>query len=146
MIGNAELVTAGLESEDPADHLPLIGMLYAGFIVFFITMAIASLLYGAAVRNLVYNNTVLDGRHRLQSWVSGWRIVWISVSNTIVTVLTIGLMRPWAAIRMSRYLAGATAVRSTGDLGIYSDHARAARGVTGAEYMDAEGIEVGVGF
>jgi uncharacterized membrane protein YjgN (DUF898 family) len=146
IFANAEEVAASVESDDPRDQIALLAIVYVLFLAFAIGFAIASLLYRAAVRNIVFNSAVLDGRHALQSAVGRWRLVWISVSNTFLTIITIGLMRPWAAIRMSRYLMSVTAVRSSGTFEDYRDTVLAATGVTAAEYMDVEGIDVGFGF
>ncbi|MEP4421515.1 MAG: DUF898 family protein, partial [Nitratireductor sp.] len=72
-----------------------------------------------------------------------WRYVWISITNLIATVFTLGLLRPWAAVRMARYLAICTAVDTVGALDSYIDTITDEGAAVGAEYMDVEGLDFG---
>jgi uncharacterized membrane protein YjgN (DUF898 family) len=54
------------------------------------------------VQNLIWNRTTL-GTHRFESRLRFGRTLGITVSNMILTVLTLGLFRPFAVIRMARY-------------------------------------------
>lgn len=55
------------------------------------------------VVNLVLNRTMLDGTHRLKSRMGALSVAWITVSNAILTLLTLGLFYPWARVRLMRY-------------------------------------------
>ncbi len=92
---------------------------------------------------LALNETVIDGRHLMASDIGRWRYAWIAISNFFATIVTLGLARPWAAVRMARYLAGATALYSAGPLDVYLSEVRETSGVVGAEYMDFEGLDFG---
>lgn len=113
------------------------------FFLFFIAIPMA---YRAMLRNLVYNNTTLDGQHKFISNVSVKRYLWIAITNAIITILTIGLMRPWAAIRMARYVASATSIEMAGSLNGYATKLQDEGGALGSEYTDIDGIDVGVGL
>jgi uncharacterized membrane protein YjgN (DUF898 family) len=121
----------------------IIGLIYAAFIPFIILYLIAGLLYRAGTRNVALNETVIDGRHVLASSIGRWRFAWISVSNLVLTILTIGLARPWAAIRMARYMALVTALDTTGSLDAYLSTVRSEGAAVGSEFMDVEGFDVG---
>jgi uncharacterized membrane protein YjgN (DUF898 family) len=115
-------------------------LVYAGI---FIVYGAANLLYRAGVRNVTYTATLFDDRHNLLSDMPRWRYAWIAISNIIVTLLTVGLMRPWAAVRMARFTAEHTALDVEGEIGdIFSD-IREEGSATGSEFMDVEGIDIG---
>lgn len=100
--------------------------------------------HSAGVRNIAYNSTVLDGRHNLKSRLVRGRYLWIMVTNFIATVLSLGLLRPWAATRTWRYLADNTALEIDGDLDSIVDAQQAEGNVAAAEYFDIEGIDFGL--
>ena len=65
----------------------------------------AATVYGAFIRNAVINGTTIDGKHRLHSDISPARLIWIVLSNAAAAILTLGLLLPWAHIRLARYFA-----------------------------------------
>ncbi|BCH26364.1 YjgN family protein [Mesorhizobium sp. L-8-3] len=105
--------------------------------------AVAGLLYRAGIRNVAFNETVIDGRHMLHSSIRRRRFAWISVTNLLATVFSLGLARPWAAIRMARYLSLVTALDATGSLEDYAGSIEQSGSAVGAEYMDIEGFDLG---
>ena len=117
--------------------------IYAVGIVYFAVYGLAALFYSAGVRNVVWSAATLDGRHELLSDVSRVRYAWIVISNIILTVLTLGLMRPWAAVRMARYVNEHTAIRVNGDIGVVLSSMEATGAAISAEYMDLEGFDFG---
>lgn len=105
--------------------------------------AIAALFYQAGIRNVAFNETVIDGRHMLHSSIRRGRFAWISITNLLATVFSLGLARPWAAIRMARYLSLVTALDATGSLEDYAGSIEQSGSAVGAEYMDIEGFDFG---
>ncbi|BCH34350.1 membrane protein [Mesorhizobium sp. L-8-10] len=105
--------------------------------------AMAGLFYRAGIRNVAFNETVIDGRHMLHSSIRRRRFAWISVTNLLATVFSLGLARPWAAIRMARYLSLVTALDATGSLEDYAGSIEQSGSAVGAEYMDIEGFDLG---
>jgi uncharacterized membrane protein YjgN (DUF898 family) len=103
----------------------------------------AGFIYGVAVRNVVLNATLLDGKHPLVSDLSRLRMLWISVSNTVVTLLTLGLMRPWAAVREQAYLVSHTGIAPQGDMGTIMASIQTTGSAFSSEYMDLEGMDFG---
>ena len=57
-----------------------------------------------------------DGKHRLVSDVPRLRYAWILISNTVVTIVSFGLLRPWAAVRERRFIAAFTGLWIMGDV------------------------------
>ncbi len=128
--------------DNPPVYLFVIG-LYGAFIPFFLLFAVAGLIYHAGVRNVVFNETVIDSRHLLSSTLSRRRYTWIAVTNFLATIFSLGLARPWAAVRMARYMAACTALHSTGSLDRYFGEVNAVGSATGSEFMDVEGFDFG---
>ncbi len=56
----------------------------------------------ASLGNLYFNSTALNG-HRFESTLKAKNIAWIYFSNTVAIVLSVGLLIPWAKVRMARY-------------------------------------------
>jgi uncharacterized membrane protein YjgN (DUF898 family) len=136
----------GFDPEDFSSDYAVAGILvavYAAFIPFFLLYVLVGLLYRAGTRNVAFNETVIDGQHLLASHIGRWRYAWIAISNFFATLFTLGLARPWAAVRMARYLATVTALHSAGSLDDYLSTIKQPEGVVGAEYMDVEGLDFG---
>lgn len=104
----------------------------------------ASVFYAARVRNIVLNVASLEGGHRFRSTVSGLRLAWIVVSNFFATILSLGLLRPWAAVRLYNYQCDCLVVLAAGDLGSFVDVQRKAGSSFGSEYADLAGVEIGI--
>ncbi len=118
-------------------------LVYAGmFLAFFGVGQI----YKAAVRNIIFNNAILDGKHEFVSTVEAPKYVWIIVTNTLLSLLTLGLMIPWGKIRLAKYMASKTEVLAGGDLGGYTSTVIETHGVTAAEYADIEGFDIDLGL
>lgn len=117
--------------------------LYAAMIPLFLVFMLSTLLYRAGTRNVALNETVIDGRHMLASSIGRRRFAWISISNLFATILTLGLARPWAAIRMAKYMALVTALDTTGSLEDYVSTLRDEGAAVGSEFLDVEGFDLG---
>ncbi len=137
----------GLDFSDPlSSDIGIFGILsaiYAAFLPFFLLYVLVGMLYRAGTRNVALSETVIDGQHLLASSIHRWRYAWIAISNFFATLFTLGLARPWAAVRMARYVASATVLYSAGSLDDYLSTVREGAGVVGSEYMDVEGLDFG---
>lgn len=129
------------DEEQPA--IQIIATIYGTLIPLLIVYAIAAVLYRVGVRNVVMNATLLDGRHRLFSDMGRRRYLWIVVSNLFVTLLTLGLMRPWAAVREQRYMLKHSGIMIDGDIGDVMASIEASGSAVTAEYLDMEGFDFG---
>lgn len=146
VIGSGASSIGGLmeEGDEALLHLissgPIVGAIIGGYVA----LTLAYLFYAAGVRNVAFNHTTLDGAHRLSSHVGRFRYVWILVSNLFATLLTLGLLRPWAAVRTWRYLANSTGLHAAGALDHFVDGAAPEGNVGAAEFFDIEGIDFGL--
>lgn len=120
------------------------GGIFGAIIGAYVAVFLAFLFYAAGVRNIAFNAAVLDGKHRFASNIGRARYVWILVTNLVATILSIGLLRPWAAVRTWRYLADHTGVEAHGSLDEFVDTAAPEGRVAAAEYFDIEGIDFGL--
>ncbi len=100
--------------------------------------------YGSGVRNIAFTNTTIEGGHSLASAVPRLGYVWVVVSNFFVSIITVGLMIPWAAIRRWNYLANHTAVESETGLDTFIEGQQPDGNVAAAEYLDIDGIDFGL--
>jgi uncharacterized membrane protein YjgN (DUF898 family) len=116
---------------------------YAVVIPLLLIFWIAGFVYHVAVRNIVMNSTMFDKVHPLYSDLSRGRYFWIVVSNFVLTVITLGLMRPWAAVREARYMAEHSGIVPQGDMGEIMASIQASGSAISAEYMDMEGMDFG---
>jgi uncharacterized membrane protein YjgN (DUF898 family) len=117
--------------------------LYAVLIPIFLIFAVAGVVYRVAVRNVVLNSAVFDNAHPLYSDLSRGRYLWIALSNFVLTLITLGLMRPWCAVREARYFVDHTGIIPRGDMGEIMASIQASGSAISAEYMDMEGMDFG---
>ena len=144
--GNALSQLANLDTSNPEAMARYYIAFFAIYIAFFIGIVPAFLFYRARIRNLAYNNTTLDERHRFRSEVRARDYIGIALSNAVIVLLTIGFMMPWARVRMARYLASKTTLIAGGPLDVYSGEVGDDVGVASSEYFDMEGFDIGIGF
>ena len=128
----------------PPEYRKLLVYLMIAIFSFYLALFLAILFYSAGVRNIVYDNTTLEGGHRFSSSFRRFQYIWILVSNLVVVLATVGLMRPWAAIRTWRYKVDNTMLDANGTLDSFVatrvEEGRAAS----AEFLDIEGIDFGL--
>ena len=90
----------------------------------FVLVTIASVIYFPASAayftarryNLVMGSLRLADRHRLQATLSFPRVLFIRVTNLLAIVVSFGLLRAWARIRLTGYILGQTSLNASGSL------------------------------
>ena len=117
--------------------------------------AIAYLLFYAyvetTVTNLIWNHVSLQAQdklnieeQRLQCKLEAKHIAWLYVSNAVAIIASLGLLIPWAKIRMTRYRVECLSLSSSGGLDHFvagmSDQARA----TGEEIGEIFDLDIGL--
>ncbi len=131
------------EPDDVKSAAKLVIMIYGIFIPLFIIYSLAGIFYRIGVMNAVMNTAHLDGRHPLMGDLGRMRYFWILLSNTIISILTVGLMRPWAAVRERRYLVEHLGIAFKGDIGEVMSSIQSTGTPVSAEYLDMEGFDFG---
>lgn len=129
------------QNTDPMAAIMPVLLIY-GFMFF--AMLPAATLYRAMTRNTVYNNTTLGGVHQFKSNVPPLGFLWLAITNLIAIVCTLGLLLPWAKVRMSHYLADHTALEVHGSLDEFVNGLQSDANALGDAYTDIEGIDVGL--
>jgi uncharacterized membrane protein YjgN (DUF898 family) len=71
--------------------------------------------FHALITNLIWSNTRL-GEHRIECKMSPLGLIWISVTNFVLVVITLGLFIPWASVRLARFQLSATRLLPASDL------------------------------
>lgn len=118
-------------------------VLFVAAIIAFVALFPLATIYAAFIRNARYAGTTLEGGHRFVSGVSAIRLVWISISNAVLTVVSLGMLLPWARIRVARYLCAHTWVQPVGSLDEFVSEAERRQTAIGDAFLDIEGIDVG---
>ena len=139
-IGAAWSVIVADWTEAPSPYV--IAMVNVFFIAIFALIPV-SIIYAAFLRNAIYAGTTLENGHRFHSDVSPERYIWIAVSNSAAVVCSLGILLPWASIRMMRYLCSRTWLIPAGSLDDIIDEARSRETAVGDAWMDLDGIDVG---
>lgn len=115
-----------------------------GALLFGAAFVVASIVYRTIARNVSVGTTMLVGGGQLRSGLSPARMVWITLSNTLAIIFTLGLFYPWAKTRMWRYRTEQTGFVATGDLNAFVDTTAKAGDAFGSEYSDLADIDIGI--
>lgn len=107
------------------------------------SMLLVGSLFNAYMQNMVWGSTRL-GEHKFFSRVSARRLLWVSVSNFIGVVLTLGLFMPFAAIRMARLRIESMGLAFNGDMSGFIADQQQQTNATGQE--TAEMFDVDISF
>lgn len=113
----------------------LVGVFYAG------ALAVVTFL-NVALTNVVFNGAELAG-HRLRSSLLAVRMIGLYVSNTIAILFSLGMLIPWAMVRVARYRASCLTLLANGDLDRFVAEAGQEEGAAGAEMDSLFDIDIG---
>lgn len=109
------------------------------------------LIYGVGFFILGYLNARLTnltvsaiefGGNRLQCRMRAMAVGWIYLSNTIAIILSLGLLIPWAMVRMARYKAACTEIQEQ-DFNSIVAVAQPDRSAIGEEIIDVFDFDIG---
>lgn len=101
----------------------------------------------AAGTNLIWSNVVLDGNPSIvffKSTLSATRMIWIYLSNAIAIVFSLGLLIPWASIRLVRYRISNFSVSSSGELDTFIASEQEEVEAVGEETIDFFDFDIGL--
>ena len=127
-----------------ADPGAFVGLMALMYLLFFVAFLPAGAIYQALTRNVIYNQTSLHEGHAFRSNVGPAKLFWIILSNTIVVILTLGLMLPWAQVRMAKYLADHTVAVPNGSMDDFVGGVLPEGSAIGDAYTDLEAIDIGL--
>ena len=122
----------------PVHWLPIIALLS-------IVLAVIGYTYlTTRLQNYFFNNTKV-GEHQLYLKLNHWRVLWIRMSNLVVIALTLGLMIPWAKVRMARYQIQQMSLIPDGDLDVAVSEEQAKISAMGEEFGEGMDLDLGLG-
>jgi uncharacterized membrane protein YjgN (DUF898 family) len=116
---------------------------YAATIPVLLAYYFMLIIYRTGVRNVMWSAATFDGKHTLVSDVPRLLYAWIMISNTVVTIASFGLMRPWAAVRERRFIAAFTGLWIVGDMEELQSELEASGSAFGSEFLDSDGFDLG---
>ena len=110
--------------------------------IFFIYFMI--FIYTVLCRNLMVRSLSLASVARFDSTINPFMLLWISLSNFVVIIISLGFMTPWAQIRKYRYLSHSTQIKIEGNLDKFVDEENKNLSSFGEGYADIEGLDIGI--
>lgn len=93
--------------------------------------------------NLMWNFSSL-GPHRFESTLRARDVIWIYFSNGVAIVFSLGLLVPWAMVRLARYRAKHFVLLASGDLDAFVAEREREEGAAGSELLDALDLDMDV--
>jgi uncharacterized membrane protein YjgN (DUF898 family) len=123
---------------DPRALFRTLLILYGALIL---TAIVIGPIFHALITNLIWNNTRL-GEHRIKCDISPIGLMWISVSNFVLVVLTLGMFVPWAMVRIARIQLNAMQLVPASDLQEFVSAEPETSGAVGEEAMTAFDFDI----
>lgn len=123
---------------DPGAFIRLLLIVYGAAIIVGVSIAPA---FHALISNLIWNNTRI-GEHRLECRMSPFKLAWITISNLVLLILTIGFFMPWAAVRLAKYQLESVQLLPVSDLQEFVDAEPETLGAVGEEAATAFDFDI----
>jgi len=129
-----------------ATDTPPVGLLISIYPLFLIVTTFAASYFRATTRNLRYNSTLVGGRAQLNSTVKTMPLFWLTISNFLLTLITLGFALPWTKVRSAKFFAKHTTITVTGGMDDFVGAEVANARATGAELADAFDVGMDIGI
>ena len=128
--------------KDPAQMGRAMFKVFAVFMVFYLVLfLVIGPWFAARMQNLVWNHTAL-GPHTFSSRVRARDLLLIYVTNFILIVLTLGLYKPFADIRLAQYRLTHMAVQTQGNLDEFFAQEQQAVNAIGEETANVFDVDI----
>ncbi|HEX4635874.1 MAG TPA: YjgN family protein [Rhizomicrobium sp.] len=137
----AGLHTQPLNLKNPATMVPLVivfGGVYAFSMLFLMTFI------GTKVFNLAVSRTALAERFQFESALSPLYMTWLTFSNLLLTLATLGLFYPWARVSVARYWVEQLAVTGPQEMDEFMSDVVSGQGAIGEEVASFFDIDIGL--
>ena len=119
--------------------------LVLGVLVFVLMYLLIQPYYTSRFQNLIWNNLKLDDRLHFESALPVRALFWVQLTNMIGLILTLGLFKPWADVRVARLrIESINAVTESGDLESFVNDPRLSESAVGAETADFFDFDIGL--
>jgi len=116
------------------------------YLLMFVFGTLITSYFRSRLRDHLYTNGLLDNRVDPESTVTMRGLWWISFSNILILIFTLGLGYPWTKVRMARYMADNTAVYSEDSLDNFVQGEQEKVGALADELGEAFDMDIAVGF
>ncbi len=123
---------------NPVAVIKALAVLYGALILIGVSIGPV---FHALITNLIWNNTRV-GEHRIECNMSPLGLIWITFSNLILVVLTLGVFIPWAMVRLAKFQLEAIRLVPAGDLQAFVDAAPDSVGAVGVEAASAFDFDI----
>jgi predicted Zn finger-like uncharacterized protein len=134
---------ASLQPDFSPDSDVVIGALVPVIILgFFLGYFLLFIYSYVRISNLTWNGTHL-GANRFISTMRVRDMSWIMFTNVLASILSVGLLVPWASVRLARYRLSRLTLYCAGDLDHYLNAAVEPTSAAGEEIGDIFGVDLG---
>jgi uncharacterized membrane protein YjgN (DUF898 family) len=135
------MIFAQMQKQGHADP----ALLFKLILIFYGSLILVGLLVGpifhALIMNLIWSNTRV-GENRIECNMSALDLIWITVSNFVLVILTLGLFIPWAAVRLARFQLECFRILPAGDLQEFEAGEPESVGAVGEEAASAFDFDI----
>jgi len=131
--------------KDNFAHMPqeaIVGLMFGIYLLLMIISLLVVPYFISRIQNLVWNSTVL-GEHKFSSTLSARGLAWLMFSNLVFIVLTLGLFKPFADIRMARYRLQHMALLPAGNVEEFFASEQQKIGAAGTETAEIFDLDIG---
>ncbi len=133
-----------LEDGEPG---PLLTYLLMGaYFVFLGVLYLAMVFFQSRIRNYLYRRTLVGSEVQPDSTVTARGLFWLTLTNLLLVIVTLGFGYPWAAVRKARFFAGNTAAWSALPLEGFVADQQARVSAMGEEIGDALDMDLNIGL
>jgi len=100
--------------------------------------------YKTLCRNILLRSLVLKDVIGFNSNINPLTFIWISLSNLVLILISLGLLIPLAKVRMYKYLSSCTMLVANKNMDGFIDEMYEKQSSVGEEFAELEGIEVSI--
>ena len=137
------IAASGVTSENPEDIAGQFGWITIIFMI--VVYGFSFFISGymrAALTNMVFNSASFE-QDTFNSKLKAMSVSWLYISNIVAIICSVGLLIPWAQIRMARYVADNTEFEAR-TLDNIEATKESKQGALGEEFGDAFDIDLGL--
>ena len=102
----------------------------------------AYILYRTMCRNIVVRSLALGDAVRFHSSLKPYKVVWILFTNFLVSLVSLGLLIPWAQVRIYRYRCNNTRYAFVSSADEFIDEEQRKMSSFGEEFAELEDVDI----
>jgi uncharacterized membrane protein YjgN (DUF898 family) len=99
--------------------------------------------FSARINNVIWNGTRL-GPMRFESVLSARRLSFITITNWLAIIVTLGFFKPFAAVRMAKYRAQSLSLIAAGPIAVHAQVAAGNVNARGEEIAEMFDVDIGM--